>query len=71
MKNYRSIFKVEDYLPAEALQNTYANINGEVEFDQAFLSCIHFWEDLIEIADNLSLANPKILALNADLRKIN
>jgi hypothetical protein len=31
IKNYRSIFKCENYSPEEALEKTYANIDGEVE----------------------------------------
>lgn len=33
LKNYRSIFKVENYQPEEALEKTYANIDGEIEND--------------------------------------
>lgn len=36
-----------------------------------YLSCINFWQDLIEVSERLKFADPKIISLRADLMKMN
>lgn len=44
-------------------------ITDEVTYE--YLSCITFWNDLMEISEGLKFADPKIISLRADLAKIN
>ena len=36
-----------------------------------FLSTVDFWNDLIQISQRLKLADPKIIALKADVQQMN
>lgn len=56
-------------LPEHIQLPKYVPLSKQEAYD--FMSCINFWNDIIDMSEKLKFADPKIISLRADLSQIN
>lgn len=52
-------------LPEHIQLSKYVPLSKQDAYD--FMSCINFWNDIIDMSEKLKYADPKIISLRADL----